>query len=695
MTNAKGLLPASSAARPLIITGTLVLIVMSMVVPMPAMLLDAGFALSIATAMLILVVASLVEKPTDFQAFPVLLLVSLVIRLSLTVSSTRLILTKGDQGKDAAGQVISGFAEFVAGGSLLIGLTVFAVISVVNFMVITKGSGRMAEVSARFALDSLPGKQLAIDGDLNSGAIDHEEAKQRRIQEQREISFYGSLDGASKFVKGDAIAGLVITMINLIVGLAVGILVHQMPASEALSTYSHLTIGDGLVAQIPALITSMAAALLLSRGGATETTADLLSRQFLRNWQAPAIVGAGLTILAIIPGMPTIIFLLLAAALGVAAYFSYTKVDEPDILSPHDELKPIIPARDSQMGDVLDTDEISVEISPLLVPIALDDLRGLGPRIVNLRLHIARSYGVILPEVRITDSREFMGGDYLIRIHGVIRGRGSLETQEVLALGPDEVLQDLPGTLISEPVYGTSAKWIDPELQEDATVSGATVVTPMEVLSTHLLEVVKTNLPNLLTLSGLQRLMQELRQVSDEKRAQLNQRFFDSMVPDKVAPELLLAVLRLLLSERLSIRNLMLIVDAIQESKAGESPTVIYEMVRRRLRGQITEQYSTPEGRLDIIQLHPKWEAEFTRTESEAGRHSQLPVLQMQRRLSDAVKAAITAVGSEAAPVLAVADHRRRLIRSVIEASDLSLPVMGLDEIDPAAQIRIIGTVAA
>ncbi|WP_372803578.1 FHIPEP family type III secretion protein, partial [Paracoccus seriniphilus] len=270
---------------PLLVTGALIVIVISLVIPLPPGLLDVGIALSIATATLVLVMASLVDKPTDFQAFPVLLLVSLIIRLSLNVSSTRLILTRGHMGTDAAGQVINGFASFVAGGSLLIGLTVFAVISVVNFMVITKGSGRMAEVAARFALDSLPGKQLAIDGDLNAGAIDHQEAKQRRSQEQREISFFGSLDGASKFVKGDAVAGIVITLINLLIGLTVGMIGHGMSLGDAVTTYSHLTIGDGLVSQIPALITSMAAALLLSRGGATDKTADLLSREFTRTWQ--------------------------------------------------------------------------------------------------------------------------------------------------------------------------------------------------------------------------------------------------------------------------------------------------------------------------------------------------------------------------------------------------------------------------
>ena len=309
-----------ASGKPLVITGALVLVVMSMVIPIPAALLDVGIALSIATATLILVMASVVTRPTDFQAFPVMLLISLLIRLSLNVSSTRLILTEGHTGPDAAGEVISGFSEFVAGGSLMVGITVFAVISIVNFMVITKGSGRMAEVSARFALDSLPGKQLAIDGDLNSGAIAHDEAKRRRLQDQREISFYGSLDGASKFVKGDAIAGLLITAVNFFVGLGVGLIAHGMPASEALSTYSQLTIGDGLVSQVPALITSMAAALLLSRGGATETTAGLMSTEFVRSWQPAAMVAAAMVVISLVPGMPKPLFLGIAAGMGFMAW---------------------------------------------------------------------------------------------------------------------------------------------------------------------------------------------------------------------------------------------------------------------------------------------------------------------------------------------------------------------------------------
>ena len=410
-----------ASAKPLAITGVLVLVVMSMVIPIPAALLDAGIALSIATSVLILVMASVVHKPTDFQAFPVMLLLSLVIRLSLNVSSTRLILTEGHTGAHAAGEVINGFAQFVAGGSLMVGITVFAVISIVNFMVITKGSGRMAEVSARFALDSLPGKQLAIDGDLNSGAITHDEAKRRRAQDGREISFYGSLDGASKFVKGDAIAGLLITAANFFVGLGVGLIAHRMPASEALSTYSQLTIGDGLVTQVPALITSMAAALLLSRGGSTESTADLLSQQLAQNWHAPALAAGAMAVLGFVPGMPTLMFLAIAA---LAGWFAWRNATRPPA-APEENKAASLPAQEARarIGDVLDTDEICVEIGADLIAAALDPARGLGGRINNLRIHIARSFGIILPEVRITDAVGMGGGDYVIRVHGVVRAR--------------------------------------------------------------------------------------------------------------------------------------------------------------------------------------------------------------------------------------------------------------------------------
>lgn len=684
------------SASPLIVTGALVLIVISLVVPLPPGLLDFGIAVSIATATLVLVMASLVNRPTDFQAFPVLLLVSLVIRLSLNVSSTRLILSEGHTGKDAAGKVISGFAEFVAGGSLLVGLTVFAVISVVNFMVITKGSGRMAEVSARFALDSLPGKQLAIDGDLNSGAIDHEEAKRRRIAEQREISFFGSLDGASKFVKGDAIAGIVITLINLLVGLTVGILVHGMPIGSALSTYSHLTIGDGLVSQIPSLITSMAAALLLSRGGATETTSQLISREFMSGWHGPAVVSAAMVMMSLVPGMPRGLFLALAAVLAFLALRIARRKDQPEAEVPSVAEPAETDRGTGSIGDLLDTDEISVEIGADLILTALDQSRGLGARIGNLRIHIARNFGLILPDVRITDNQELPGGDYQIRIQGIIRGRGTLRPNEVLALGPDDVLRSLPGTTIKEPVYHSPAKWLPHDEQEDASILGATVVSPMEVLSTHLMEVVKSNLTALMTMSAMQRQIEELKTLSDPARAERYRRYFDSMIPDKVAPDMLLSVLRALLAETVSIRNLPLIVDALCEFRNVDSPELAYELVRKRLRDQITQQLAGGKGQLAVIQLHPAWESEFVQLEAEMGRAQPGAVTPaLSQKFAAAARQTIAAVDPLAEAVIAAPDHRRRVVRSILSSNGMAVPVLSVDEIDPGADLRLVGTIEA
>ncbi|MBU3028617.1 flagellar biosynthesis protein FlhA [Paracoccus marinaquae] len=680
---------------PLLVTGGLVLIVISLVIPLPPGLLDLGIALSIATATLVLVMASLVDRPTDFQAFPVLLLVSLVIRLSLNVSSTRLILTEGHTGTEAAGQVINGFANFVAGGSLLVGLTVFAVISVVNFMVITKGSGRMAEVAARFALDSLPGKQLAIDGDLNAGAIDHQEAKRRRIQEQREISFFGSLDGASKFVKGDAMAGIVITLINLLIGLSVGVLAHGMEMGEAVKTYSHLTIGDGLVSQIPALITSMAAALLLSRGGATDTTADLMSRQLTRDWRPAAVVAGAMTLMSFVPGMPRLLFIMLALALaGFALHLARRQAVEavPDDAPPVEAAAR--PA--ARIGDVLDTDDISVEIGSDLIVTALDQARGLGSRISNLRIHIARGYGLILPDVRITDTDELPPGDYRIRVHGVVRGRGTLRPGEVLALGPDRLLEQLAGASVREPVYSSPARWISRDDQDEAVLTGVTVVTPMEVLSTHLMEVVKANLSALMTLAAMQRQLDEMKSLSDPGRAERNRRYLDSMIPDKVSPEHLLAVLRALLEERLSIRNLPLIIDAIYEFRGIDSIETVYELVRKRLRAQITQQYSDESGRVTALQLHPAWEAEFVRADAETGRDgggALTPAL--SHKLLEATRRGLAILQPGLRTVIVTPDHRRRMVRAVLGSNGIAVPVLGLEEIDPAVDLHLVGTIEA
>ncbi|MFD1796703.1 flagellar biosynthesis protein FlhA [Paracoccus aurantiacus] len=690
----EGARAGAGALRGTMITSGLVIIVLTMVIPIPASLLDFGIAVSIASATMILVMASTVEKPTDFQAFPVLLLVSLIIRLSLNVSSTRLILTEGHTGEGAAGHVISGFSQFVAGGSLMVGLTIFAVISAVNFIVITKGAGRMAEVSARFALDSLPGKQLAIDGDLNCGAIDHAEARRRRENDQREISFFGSLDGASKFVKGDAVAGILITLINLLVGIAMGVIAHDLSIGTALQNYSRLSIGDGLVSQVPSLITSMAAALLLSRGGATEETSSLILGQAAQDWRAPAVVCGAMVLMAFVPGMPKLLFLLLASALAFAAWRIYRK---KSVECARPEPAPVVePAQPRRIGDDLDMDDIAVEIGDDLVMDALDAGRGLAARIGNLRTHIARNFGIILPEVRITDDSNCAANAYVIRVHGVVRGRGTLESGRLMALGSTEVLDLMPGAIMREPVFGTQAKWVEQDQQEDAVLAGATVVTPMEVLSTHLMEVVKSSLSELLTLTALQRLIAELKEMSDPSRAKAYQAYFDNMIPEKISPELLLAVLRQMLDEGLSIRNLPLIVDAVHECRAAGSPDAVFEAIRRRLRGQITQRMAGPSGQLNIVQLHPAWEAEFVAAEDGAGRgHNGAPLVDLSRKLVARVRTQLAGLDLQEDPVIAAPDHRRRQLRDILSAHGLPVPVLGLADIDPAADINLLGTIEA
>ncbi|MDR0809954.1 MAG: flagellar biosynthesis protein FlhA, partial [Gemmobacter sp.] len=531
----------------------LMAVIAMMVLPVPTWLLDIGLAASFALAILMFTVTLFVERPLDFSAFPTILLASLMLRLSLNVSSTKLIIGQGHTGTDAAGHVIEGFADFIMGGNMLLGLVVFCVLLIVNFMVITKGAGRMAEVGARFALDGMPGRQLAIDADMAAGAITHTEAKTRRERELAETTFFGSLDGASKFVKGDAIAGLLITGLNIVMGLVMGIVIHGMSIGDAFETYAILTVGDGLVSQIPAVIISVAAAILLARGGATGAVDVSFFRQLGQYPSALGTVAVLLGLFALVPGLPFPPFMAGALGLGFLAWRQARRAALP----PSDPVPEAAPARRS-MGDILDFDEIHIEFAQDLIPMVLDPATGLHARIQNMRTHIATSYGLILPEIRLTDEVLLPPGGYRIRLQGVERVRDRLMPDRVLVL-LNEGSEAPEGADVREPVYGAPARWIEPDRQEDAALAGLTLVSPPEVLATHLLEVLRGNLSRLLTLKGLRRLLDEFVAVSDPQRAEANRRLLDELVPDRVPVDLLLSVLRLLLEERVSIRNLPLI----------------------------------------------------------------------------------------------------------------------------------------
>ena len=676
----------------------LMAVIIMMILPMPAWVLDVGLAASFALAILMFTITLFIERPLDFSTFPTILLASLMLRLSLNVSSTKLIIGQGHTGTSAAGKVIEGFASFIMSGSILIGLVVFGVLLIVNFIVITKGAGRMAEVGARFALDGMPGKQLAIDSDMNAGAIDHAEAKARREREQAETTFFGSLDGASKFVKGDAVAGLLITLLNIVVGLVIGVAVHGMPFGRAFETYAILTVGDGLVSQIPAVIISIATALLLSRGGATGAADRDLLRQLGRYPAALGTVAFLMGLFAFVPGLPFLPFLAGALALGGAAVIVQRQASrQAKAEAAAVEEAPATP-RQKSMGDILDLDEINVEFAPSLIAMVLDPGTGIEARIANMRKHVAMTYGLILPEIRLTDNALLERGEYRIRIHGVEQARDRLFPDHVLALigTGDTPLPD--GQTIAEPVYGAPARWLALADQEGAVLAGATVVGPVEVLATHLLEIIRRNLARLLTLKAVRRLLEESTNLSIAARGEANRKLYDELIPEKVPVDLLQSVLKLLLEERVSIRNLPLILEAIAEARGLGQPEMICEHVRRRLGFQLVAEFRREDGTLPMLQLAPEWEQTFAKHQIDADRGSPEIALppELFNRLAGNISERLARSGEKGVfPAVITSGRRRRFVKTVAQARGITAPVLSFEEIAADAKPALVGMVPA
>ena len=676
----------------------LMAVIVMMILPMPSWVLDIGLAASFALAILIFTVTLFIERPLDFSAFPTILLASLVLRLSLNVSSTKLIIGQGHTGTGAAGDVIEGFAQFVMGGSVFLGLVVFCVLLIVNFMVINKGATRMAEVGARFALDGMPGKQMAIDSDVSAGAITHQEAKERREREQQETTFFGSLDGASKFVKGDAIAGLLITLLNLVAGLIMGIAVHGMPLGAAFETYAILTVGDGLVSQIPAVVISIASALLLSRGGTQGATDLAVFSQLGKHPSALATVAALMALFALFPGLPFMPFTAGAVGLGTAAYFIFKKQSATAAEEALEAAETTLPTKERSLGDVLELDDIHVEFSPDLVNMVLDPGTGLDARIENMRTHVASVFGLILPEIRLTDQPGLPVGTYVLRIQGVEQARAQLNADQILALIPEDISTMPSGIETTEPVYGAPARWINQRDQEEAALAGITLVTPAEVLATHLLEVVKRNFSRLLTLKSLRRLLAEMVNISNPARSDANRKLLDELIPDRVPIDILHQVLKLLLDEQVSIRNLPLILEAVAEARSiNAQPEAICEHVRQRLGFQLVAEMKRVDGTLPLIQLAPEWEETFANYQVDADRGLDIalpPDLfnqlaeNMSLKLNDA-----SAQGIFAAVVTNT--RRRRFLRTVMRAKGISNPVLSFEEIGLDARPSLVGVVAA
>ncbi|MEO0819211.1 MAG: flagellar biosynthesis protein FlhA [Pseudomonadota bacterium] len=676
----------------------LMAVICMMILPMPAWLLDLGLAVSFGLAILIFTITLFIQRPLDFSAFPTVLLAALMLRLSLNVASTKLIIGEGHTGPGAAGGVIEGFAQFIMSGNLFLGLVVFCVLLIVNFVVITKGAGRMAEVGARFALDAMPGKQLAIDSDVAAGALSHTDAKERRRLEQEETTFYGSLDGASKFVKGDAVAGLLITLLNLVMGLAMGIFVHELSLGEAIETYSMLTVGDGLVSQIPSVITSIAAALLLSKGGVTGSADQAIMRQ-LGGYPAALFTVAGLMALfAFVPGLPFLPFVLGAGVLAIAAALAPGLLDEQAGELDLAEDPPTVEGRDRPLGDLLDVDEIHVRFHPGILSAMIDPAAGLDARIRNMRRHVATEYGFVMPEVRLTDDPLLTENHYSIFIHGVEAGTARLEPGHVMVLLREGHELEAAGRDVAEPVYGAPARWIREPLQEAASQAGLPSVTPAEVVATHLLETVKENLGRLCTRRMLRKLLEEFARPSDPARAEANGRLIDEFVPDRVPVDLLQNVLRGLLEERVPVRNLQLILEAVADARsAGFALEQSVEHVRQRIAFAITGRMLDPEGRLPLVQLDPGWERLFAEHETHGPEGSDIALPPSEfNRLAAAVQAALAAPTRRGVqPAIATTGRRRRFVREILAAKSIKNPVLSFEEIGTQTPLSLLGTAAA
>lgn len=684
-----------SKPTPILAIG-LMIIILIMILPVPSWVLDIGLTASFAFAILIFTTAIFIEKPLDFSSFPSVLLASLILRLALNVSSTKLIISNGHTGTDAAGGVIEGFAMFIMGGNLFVGLVVFCVLIIVNFMVITKGAGRMAEVGARFALDAMPGKQLAIDSDLAVGAISHEEAKIRRQREQEEAAFLGSLDGASKFVKGDAVAGLLITALNLLAGIAFGLTAHGLSLSEALNYYSVLTVGDGLVSQIPAIIVSVSAALLLSKGREEGTIDETLGAQLVGNKSALLIVSGILFTFALFPGLPFLPFCFAALGIACLALF-YDVAPDTEAQAEHDKQEADKKPAKRVIGDSIYADEIHLEVAPDLVPIVLQGEQGIETRIEKMRRYVAEEYGFVLPSIRMTDNPVLQKNQYQLRIQGVRLDSGYLRPGSLLALMDENQLPHVGGESVREPVYKAAARWVSTNKKQELASAGIPAIEPIEVVSTHMLEVIQSNFSLIFNRLVMLDTLDALTKISDSDRASSNQRFLDEYIPGKVSPELLLSVLRALLEERVAIRNLFLIIEVVAEAKTMSlNLTRTVEMVRQRMAFQIVDKLQDSSGQLSLVQLSPQWEQTFREHEivnANGGSDVALPpelfsklITAIQEKLNEGAEKGILAA-------VATSSNRRRFLRTVLSSRGVRNAVLAYEEIGPRARPKIIGVV--
>ncbi len=670
-----------------------VAILVVLILPLPTWMMDLGLAFSITFSVLILMTALFSEKSLEFNSFPTILLLATMIRLSLNLASTRLILSEGHNGTGAAGKVIEAFGGFVMGGNFVIGIIVFAILVIVNFIVITKGSGRIAEVSARFTLDAMPGKQMAIDADLSTGLIDEETARTRRKELEDESTFFGAMDGASKFVRGDAIAGLLITFINVIAGMIIGAAQKDLSFPEAADFYTRLTVGDGLVTQIPALIVSTSAGLMVTKAGVRGSTEKALFAQLGGHPKALGVSSLLLILMGVLPGVPALPFFFLGTGAGLMAFFvnrgqEKTK-QEVSLRKEEAELEPSS-LEDEPISSALRIDYLRLELGYGLLSLINNPKEGqrLTDQIKALRRQMASDIGFVMPSVRIQDNMQLSANAYVVRLKEIEAGEGDLRPNMLLVMDPRGEEITLPGEKTIEPTFGLPAMWIDETNREEALFRGYTVVDPATVITTHLTEVIKDNMAELLSYAETQKLMDEL----DKE----HQKLIAEMIPAQISLGGVQRVLQNLLAERVSIRDLPTILEGISEA-CGQTRniTMITEHVRARLARQISSMNTNDAGIITMITLTPEWEQAFAESIVGTGEDRQLSM--PPSRLQEFITALRNAFERQAmmgeTPVLLTSPTIRPFVRSIVERFRPMTTVMSQNEVFSKASIKTLGQV--
>jgi len=668
-----------------------VLILTILFLPMPPWLLDIMLAISFTFSVMVLMTVLFIKSPLEFNSFPAVLLLATMLRLALNVASTRLILSNGHTGPSAAGHVIEAFGNFVMGGNFVIGIIVFSVLLIVNFMVITKGSGRIAEVAARFSLDAMPGKQMAIDADLSSGMIDENQARSRRTKLEDESTFFGSMDGAAKYVRGDAVAGLLITFINIIAGIIIGVGQNGMSFGDAANTYTLLTVGDGLVSQIPALIVSTAAGLLVTKAGLSGRTDEALFTQFSGYPKALGVSATLLICLSLLPGIPFLPFAILSGLLGITT-IALTRKREyiaEAALQEIEDKEQQVEHVEEPITTALTIDPIRLELGYGLLPLINDDSGiRLTDQIKSLRRQLASDMGFVMPSVRILDNMQLSANHYVIRLKETDAGGGDIRPTMLLVMDPRGEPVGLPGEDTLEPAFQLPAKWVDKSMKEEASFRGYTVVDAATVITTHITEVIKDNMPELLSYAEVKKLLDDL--------ATEHQKLIADLVPNLITQSGIQRVLQNLLAERISIRDLPTILEGVAEACGyTQNIVMITEHARTRLARQISYENADQDGVIPLINLSPEWEQAFIESLVGGGEEKQLAMSpsQLQEFIGLVRMTFEDQAHAGELPVLLTSPMIRPYVRSIVERFRPSTVVMSQNEIHPKVKIRTLGQI--